>query len=145
MKFCFLTDEFFELYKDCKEIEKKNNRPYASVCLLKYETFYFAIPIRHNIKHQYAIFTNKEKSQGLDLSKTLIIKELKFIIQNKTAFISQEEYSQLIQKEKFIISKLESYIKKYIKALKHQEITKNYLLCSMSWLKYFHNELNIKY
>ena len=145
MKFCFLTDEFFELYKDCKEIEMKNTRPYASVCLLKYETFYFAIPIRHNIKHQYAIFTNKEKSQGLDLSKTLIIKELKFIVQNKTAFISQEEYSQLIQKEKFIISKLESYIKKYIKALKHQEITKNYLLCSMSCLKYFHNELNIKY
>ena len=24
MKFCFLTDEFFELYKNCDEIEKKN-------------------------------------------------------------------------------------------------------------------------
>ena len=23
MKFCFLTDDFFELYKDCEEIEKK--------------------------------------------------------------------------------------------------------------------------
>ena len=142
MKFCFLTDDFFELYKDCKEIEKKKNRPYAAVCLLKYNTFYFAIPIRHNIKHQYAIFTDKEKSKGLDLSKTLIIKDLKFIVQNRTAFISPIEYTQLIQKEKFIISKLESYIKKYIKALQHQEIKKNFLLCSMSCLKYFHNELN---
>ena len=62
MKFCFLTDEFFELYKECEEIEKKNNRPYATVCLLKYNTFYFAIPIRHNIKHPYAIFTDKEKT-----------------------------------------------------------------------------------
>ena len=111
--------------------------------LLKYNTFYFAIPIRHNIKHQYAIFTDKEKSKGLDLSKTLIIKDLKFIVQNRTAFISPIEYTQLIQKEKFIISKLESYIKKYIKALQHQEIKKNFLLCSMSCLKYFHKELNI--
>ncbi len=87
------------------------------------------------IKHQYAIFTDKEKTKGLDLSKTLIIKDLKYIIQNKTAFISQSEYSQLITKETFIISKLSSYIKKYIKALEHQEIKKNYLLCSMSCLK----------
>ena len=144
MKFCFLTDDFFEIYKNCKEIEKKNNRPYATVCLLKYNNLYFAIPIRHNIKHQYAIFTDKEKTKGLDLSKTLIIKDLKYIIQNKTAFISQTEYSQLITKEAFILSKLNSYIKKYIKALEHQEIKKNYLLCSMSCLKYFHNELNIK-
>ena len=28
VKFCFLTDEFFDLYKECEEIEKKNNRPY---------------------------------------------------------------------------------------------------------------------
>ena len=73
-----------------------------------------------------------------------IIKDLKYIVQNKTAFISQSEYSQLITKENFIISKLSSYIKKYIKALEHQEIKKNYLLCSMSCLKYFHDELNIK-
>ena len=101
MKFCFLTDEFFDLYKECEEIEKKNNRPYATVCLLKYNNFYFAIPIRHNIKHQYAIFTDKEKTKGLDLSKTLIIKDLNFLVQNRTAFISQDEYSQLIQKETF--------------------------------------------
>ena len=63
------------------------------------------------IKYQYAIFTDKEKTKGLDLSKTLIIKDLKYIIQNKTAFISQSEYSQLITKETFIISKLSSYIK----------------------------------
>lgn len=144
MKFCFLTDDFFELYKNCEEIEKKNNRPYATVCLLKYNNLYFAIPIRHNIKHQYAIFTNTEKTKGLDLSKTLIIKNLKYVVQDKTAFISQSEYSQLITKENFILSKLNSYIKKYIKALEHQEIKKNYLLCSMSCLKYFHNELNIK-
>jgi len=86
----------------------------------------------------------KKRQKELDLSKTLIIKDLKYIIQNKTAFISQSEYSQLITKETFIISKLSSYIKKYIKALEHQEIKKNYLLCSMSCLKYFHNELNIK-
>ena len=114
------------------------------MCLLKYNNLYFAIPIRHHIKHQYAIFTDKEKTKGLDLSKTLIIKDLKYIIQNRTAFISQSEYSQLITKEAFIVSKLNSYIKKYIKALEHQDIKKNYLLCSMSCLKYFHKELNIK-
>lgn len=62
------------MYKDCEEIEKKNNRPYATVCLLKYKDLYFAIPIRHHIKHQYAIFTDKEKQKDLIYLKHWLLK-----------------------------------------------------------------------
>ena len=90
------------------------------------------------------IIQNAKAGQYGDCTAREIVAALKYIIQNKTAFISQSEYSQLITKEAFIVSKLNSYIKKYIKALEHQDIKKNYLLCSMSCLKYFHDELNIK-
>ena len=76
-------------------------------------------------------------TDGVGLSKTLIIKDLKYIIQNKTAFISQSEYSQLITKEAFIVSKLNSYIKKYIKALEHQDIKKKLFIMFYVLLKIF--------
>lgn len=144
MKFYFLTKDFFNNYSECKEMEKKENRPYACVFLVKYMGFIFAIPLRSHIKHQYAVFTDKEKTKGLDLSKTVIIKdELKFIDKNTNVFISDEEYKFLLGKEFFIKQKLETYIKLYKKALNHQESAKNRIICSNSTLQYFHKELGI--
>jgi len=113
MEFRFLTDEFFNDYKDCTEMEKKNNRPYANICLIELDNIYFAIPIRHKISHSYAVFTNKEKTQGLDLSKAVVINDVdRYIDRTKTAYISDEEYKQLSRKKYFIKQKLITYIKK---------------------------------
>ena len=64
MKFNFLTKEFFDKYKECLELEKKENRPYACTTLINCLGMTFAVPLRNNIQHEYALFTNKEKQKG---------------------------------------------------------------------------------
>lgn len=34
MEFRFLTDKFFDDYKNCPEMERKTNRPYALMCVI---------------------------------------------------------------------------------------------------------------
>ena len=46
--------------------------------------------------------------------------------------------------ENFLSKKLETYIKKYKKALKNPDIPKNSILLKYSTLQYFHKELNIE-
>ena len=144
MKFYFLTKDFFDTYSNCNEIEKKENRPYACSVLIDYEGITFAIPLRSHIKHQYAIFSNAEKTKGLDLSKSVVINDLKkFVDQNTKVFIDDEEYKFFLGKEYFVQQKLKTYIKLYKKALTHQENRKNQILCKNSTLQYFHKELGI--
>ena len=145
MKFYFLTEEFFNKYSECQEMEKKQDRPYANVCLVKLNNLIFAIPIRSNIKHKYAVYSNKERNKGLDLSKTVLIVNFKKYVDIKTVVtINKDEYKILKNKEKYIEQKLLSYINMYKKALKKQHIKQNQLLCSMSCLQYFHKELGIE-
>ncbi len=142
MKFRFLTESFYNDYKNCIEIEKKCNRPYAVMCIFEYKGLIFAIPIRHNINHPYKIKT--VKNQGLDISKTLVIKDSYRYIQKYSAYISKEEYNILIKQKKKISRELEKYIKLYKKALKNQEVIRNENICKMSCLQYFHKELGIE-
>lgn len=144
MEFRFLSDEFFIDYSHCVEMEKKRNRPYACMCIVEIDSLNFAIPIRHHIKHKHAIFTDKEKTQGLDLSKAVIILDVnKYVDKTRTAYISDEEFIFLNRKKHFIKSKMTTYIKNYKKAYANREISKNKILCDMSCLQYFHKELNI--
>lgn len=144
MEFRFLTDKFFIDYSHCIEMEKKKDRPYACMCIVEIGNLYFAIPIRHHIKHKYAIFTDKNKTQGLDLSKAVIIIDReKYIEKTKTAYISREEFRFLSKRKYFIKSKMITYIKKYKKSYENIDIEKNKTLCEMSCLQYFHKELNI--
>jgi len=145
MEFRFLTDKFFEDYSNCTEMEKKRNRPYAHIYLVELDNLYFAIPIRHNIKHNNAIFTDENKTMGLDLSKSVVINDPQLYIDKKVvAYISDEEYKILRDKKYFIKQKLISYINKYKKCYSRIDIPRNKLFCSMSCLQYFHKELNIQ-
>lgn len=144
MKFNFLKKEFFEEYKNCNEMEKKENRPYACTTLVNCLGITFAVPLRSHIKHEYAVFTDKGKTKGLDLSKAVVINDMtRFVDTTTTVYISDEEYKTLLGKEKFLSNKLETYIKKYKKALKKPELSKNKNLIEHSTLQYFHKELNI--
>lgn len=145
MKFNFLTKEFFDKYKECLELEKKENRPYACTTLINCLGMTFAVPLRSNIQHEYALFTNKEKTKGLDLSKAVVINDYeKFVDTVTKVYISDDEYKVLLGKENFLLKKLETYIKKYKKALKNPDISKNSILLKYSTLQYFHKELNIE-
>lgn len=145
MKFNFLKKEFFEEYKECLEIEKKENRPYACTTLVKCLGMIFAVPLRSNIKHENAIFSNKEKTKGLDLTKAVIINDfIKFVDTTTKVYINDSEYKSLLGKEEFLSKRLETYIKKYKKALKNPQTPKNSILLKYSTLQYFHKELNIE-
>ena len=145
MKFNFLTKEFSDKYKECLELEKKENRPYACTTLINCLGMTFSVPFRSNIHPEYALFTNKEKTKGLDLSKAVVINDYeKFVDTVTKVYISDDEYKVLLGKENFLSKKLETYIKKYKKALKNPDIPKNSILLKYSTLQYFHKELNIE-
>lgn len=126
-------------------MEKKENRPYACTTLINCLGMTFAVPLRSNIQHEYVLFTNKEKTKGVDLSKAVVINDYeKFVDTITKVYISDDEYKVLLGKENFLSKKLETYIKKYKKALKNPDIPKNSILLKYSTLQYFHKELNIE-
>ena len=123
--FFYLTHEFYNKYKNCKEILYKPKRPYA-VHLIEYNNLIFAIPIRSNITHEFSYKTIKEKnkSKGLDFTKTVIINDLKYLSKQPVR-INQEEYLKLDKNRHFIEKKMLSYLKIYKKALQKPNTNKN--------------------
>ena len=99
MAFFYLTPEFYEKYKNCKEILQKQKRPYA-VHLIRCNNLTFAIPVRSNINHNFSYKTIGNK--GLDFTKTVIITDEKYLSDNK-AVINHEEYLKLDKNRKFTI------------------------------------------
>lgn len=143
MDLTFLSNDFYNDYSHCSEIEMKPNRPYAMV-LATVNGIDFAIPLRSNINHKYVVWTDKLNNCGLDLSKAVVITDKGKYIDNTThPYIRQNEFNELKGKEHFIKLKLENYIDKYIKALNKQNEIDKALLCKYSTLQYFHNELGI--
>lgn len=141
--FFYLTHEFYNKYKNCKEILYKPKRPYA-VHLIEYNNLIFAITIRNNITHEFSYKTIKEKnkSKGLDFTKTVIINDLKYLSKQPVR-INQEEYLKLDKNRHFIEKKMLSYLKIYKKALQKPNTNKNKNILSKSTLQYFHKELSI--
>ena len=133
MEFYLLTKKFYEKYSNCKEILKKENRPYT-ICIIEINKLTFAIPIRHNINHKYSIKTFN--NQGLDFTKAVIIID--------KAFISEKNVKNYQQKKSLIKPKLKKFIKTYKKAIKNPNDLKNKILCEFSSLQYFHKELGIE-
>jgi hypothetical protein len=84
----------------------------------------------------------KNKSKGLDFTKTVIINDLKYL-SKQPARINQEEYLKLDKNRHFIEKKMLSYLKIYKKALQKPNTNKNQNILSKSTLQYFHKELNI--
>ena len=141
--FFYLTHEFYNKYKNCKEILYKPKRPYA-VHLIEHNNLIFAIPIRSNITHEFSYKTIKEKNKnkGLDFTKTVIINDLKYLSKQPVR-INQEEYLKLDKNRHFIEKKMFSYLKIYKKALQKPNTNKNKNILSKSTLQYFHKELSI--
>ena len=141
--FFYLTHEFYNKYKNCKEILYKPKRPYA-VHLIEHNNLIFAIPIRSNITHEFSYKTIKEKNKnkGLDFTKTVIINDLKYFSKQPVR-INQEEYLKLDKNRHFIEKKMLSYLKIYKKALQKPNTNKNKNILSKSTLQYFHKELSI--
>ena len=95
MKFNFFKEEFFEKYKDCEEMEKKPNRPYACTTLVNCMGVTFAVPLRSHIRHEYAVFTDKEKTKGLDLTKAVVVNDVAKYIDTETKVYIKNDFIYL--------------------------------------------------
>ncbi|ERK50264.1 type III toxin-antitoxin system TenpIN family toxin [Leptotrichia sp. oral taxon 879] len=141
IKLYLLENQFYIDYQGCSEILNKENRPYV-VFLLTLNNLTFAVPLRSNISHKYAIKTVGNK--GIDFSKAVVINDRQKYISNKRVLIGSREYQIIMSQKWSITQKMANYIEKYKKALKNNSVPANKNLCNSSSLQYFHAELGIK-
>ena len=142
MDFYFLSDSFYEDYKDCREILLKDNRPYTQV-VLEVSNILFAIPLRTHIPHINAYFTDKIKKCGLDFSKAVIIQKDEYINRENKAKVNKEEYKFLLGKDFEVKMGMLRYINEYKKAKANLNIPRNKTLCEYSTLQYYEKYINL--
>lgn len=136
MRYVFLTQQFYDDFVHCIEIERKISRPYAQV-IIEMNGIIFAVPLRSNIKHNHVLWSDKENRCGLDFSKTVVITRTEYIDINTTPRLRQVEFETLKGKDHIAKQKLQTYIKHYKRAKKFPEFEYNRRLCQYSTLQYF--------
>lgn len=139
LKAVFLTDAFYRAYPNSKykEIEQKTDRPYIRV-QVTVNGVLWGIPMRSNINHPHAIWTDKENNCGLDLTKAVVITKPAKYISGVAPHIRDNEFKVLKQLDEYTVSqKLQKYIRDYKKAKKALKVKRNRELVSYSTLQYF--------
>lgn len=142
MKYTFLTDQFYSDYpiKRYPQIESKKNRPYAHIMVNSYEKL-FCIPLRSNITHPHAYFTNKKTRSGIDYSKAVIIDNANYIDNDTKVFLRQDEFNKLRGKEHIIQKQFRNYIELYKKAKSDLSFPYRYEILNYSTLQYFEDKI----
>lgn len=137
VKIVFLTDKFYEAYKDCPEIEQKPTRPYIRIGVL-IDGILWAVPLRSHINHDYVIWTDKENGCGMDFSKAVVIENPAEYISTAKPYMRPAEFEVLKNINAHTIEqKMRSYIKTYKKAKQHIDISRNRNIVQFSTLQYF--------
>lgn len=136
MKFLFLTEQFYDDYKECSEIEQKSTRPYSQV-YSKINGVQFAIPLRSGISHKHVLWTDKPNKCGLDFSKAVVIVNDSYIDKTTIPHIRQNEFDSLRGKEHIVKQKMIKYISDYRDAKEKPNIERNRILCQYSTMQYF--------
>lgn len=137
MKYIFLSRAFFIDFPISKfpELEQKQDRPYIHVSI-EISNNMFCVPLRSNINHSYAYFTDKATKCGIDFLKVVVINDTKYI-DNAVPQIRQHEFNFLKGKEHIIKSKLIKYINNYKSAKLNLQIYRNQNIVKNSTLQYF--------
>ena len=137
LKYTFLTEQFYNDYRDCSEIEKKTNRPHVQLKLV-IDGVIWCIPMRSRISHPNAYITDSENRCGVDFSKAVAITdEEKYLDAERKPRIRQNEFEALRGKEYIIQQRFRKYISTYRNAKNRMDISRNRRLVSMSTLQYF--------
>lgn len=133
MKLIILSENFYAKYKNCKEVLKKENRPYYCITI-KVEGHTFAIPLRHHIRHAYAFFTIADA--GLDFTKAVIVDDSSFISDDQPT-IDSKEWNTIRSNEDTIFKGFSRYIRQYKRALLKKDNPRSVRLIQYSSLQYF--------
>lgn len=140
MVFIFLSQSFYDNYRNCPEIEQKTDRPYIRVCV-NVNGVLFAVPLRSNINHPHVLWTDKENRCGVDFSKAVVLSKKTYMDASRQPHIRQNEFDALRGKEHVIRQRLTQYIRTYKKAKQRLDVPRNKMLCSYSTLQYFEQYL----
>ena len=138
LDFVFLTDEFFSDYANCKEIEKKRDRPHIQITI-QVGSNIFCIPLRSNINHKHVLWTDRPNKCGIDFSKAVIITDpLRYIDLNRRPYIRPNEFIVLKKVSDYEIRRrMLAYIAEYKQAKRRPDIPRNQTLIQCSTLQYF--------
>lgn len=133
MKLIILSSSFYDRYKDCEEILKKESRPYYCVSV-KVDGHLFAIPLRHHIRHAYAFFTIE--NAGLDFTKAVLVDEPSFITDEKP-IIDSAEWNIIRGGEDTIFKNFRRYLRQYKRAMANPNNPRSIRIMQYSALQYF--------
>lgn len=138
MKYTFLTEKFYKDYPHTQypQMELKDDRPYAHIHVNTYGKL-FCIPLRSNINHPHAFFTNKKNKCGVDYSKAIVVTDSSYIDNTTKVFLRNDEYKKLIGKDFIIQKQFESYIELYKKAKSDKTVSHRDDILKFSTLQYF--------
>lgn len=143
LNFVFLTNQFYADYGHLEHIMSKPGRPYVRI-LLEINGVNYCIPMRSNITHPHAFWTNKEKRCGIDYGNTVVIIDpSKYIDASSTPHIRQDEFDALKGKDHLVRRGLEKYLSEYKKAKHNMSIPRNRTLVEKSSLQYFEEYLDL--
>ena len=145
MKFYYLTEAFYNDYKNCKEILIKENRPYV-IFIVELYNKKFGIPFRTHINknNRDCFITNQEINAGLDFQKAILIKDESYIDYTKQAQISNKDFSAVLFKDKIIKRKFMKFLNTYVnvyKRYKEDPSLKPLAFIQFSSLQYFADDL----
>ena len=136
-KLIFLTKAFYSKYTGCNQIEQKEMRPYIRVSVV-INGVLWAIPLRSNIDHPNAIWTDKENKCGIDMTKAVVVEDPEKYISSVKPHIRPNEFKVLKRINNYTIEqKLKQHIQDYKDAKLHPEITRNKNILKFSTLQYF--------
>ena len=138
----FLTPRFYSDFANCPEIEQKPLRPYVRVQIVVNGVLW-ALPLRSNISHEYAVFTDRKNRCGMDLTKAVAISSPSLYIDSSTRpYLRPNEHAALKSiSEYHLTQRFLRYISDYKDAMLHPKARHNQSLLRFSTLQYFENYL----
>ena len=143
LNFVFLTSQFYIDYGHLEHIPKKVGRPFVRI-ILELDGLIYCCPLRSNITHPHAFWTDKKNRCGIDYGNTVVITDPdKYIDFSSRPIIRQNEFNALKGKDHLVIRGLERYLAEYREAKKHMDIPRCRTLVTKSSLQYFEEYLDL--
>lgn len=142
LKLVFLTPQFYTDHAHFPEIEQKPIRPYARV-QINVNGVLWALPLRSNITHGYAVFTDRANRCGIDFTKAVAVSSpAMYIDSNRRPYIRPNEHAVLkTVSEHHLVQRFLRYVSDYQDAKRHPNAQHNRMLLRFSTLQYFEDYL----
>lgn len=120
------------------EILSKPSRPYIMLEVSVADSVKSYIPLRSNINHRYAFFTNIPQKCGLDYTKAIFLTDDFYVEKNRKPVIDKAELLNITGQELLITRKMIQFICYYRKAKEKIKVNPKYeILVRCSTLQYF--------